>query len=167
MGLIPEPSPASIIHYCPKTAIPSVSAEHHSYLLIAKHHHFKETAGNLLGGSICLVAQIIKNLHAMQDTQLWSLGWEDPLEKGIATHSIILAWKIPRTEEPSWLHFMRTQLSDFHLFMLIAEAEFPILWPPDAKSWHIGKDPDAGKDWGQENRMTDGEMVGWDRKSVV
>ena len=42
------------------------------------------------------------------------------------------------------------------------EAETPILWPPDAKSWLIGKDPDAGKDWGQEEkRMTEDEMVGW------
>jgi len=43
-----------------------------------------------------------------------------------------------------------------------AEAETPILWPPDAKNWLVGKDPDAGKDWWQEeNRMTKDEMVGW------
>ena len=43
-----------------------------------------------------------------------------------------------------------------------AEAEAPILWPPDAKSWHIGKDSDAGKDWRQEEKgMTKDEMVGW------
>ena len=42
------------------------------------------------------------------------------------------------------------------------EAETPILWPPDAKSWHIGKVPDAGKDWGQkEKRTTEDKMVGW------
>ena len=42
------------------------------------------------------------------------------------------------------------------------EAETPILWPSDAKSWLIGKDPDAGKDWGQEEKgTTEGEMVGW------
>ena len=42
------------------------------------------------------------------------------------------------------------------------EAETPILWLPDAKSWLIGKDPDAGKDWGHdENRKTEDEMVGW------
>ena len=42
------------------------------------------------------------------------------------------------------------------------EAETPILWPSDAKSWLIGKDPDAGKDWGQEEKgMTEDEMVGW------
>ena len=43
-----------------------------------------------------------------------------------------------------------------------AEAKAPILWPPDAKSWFIGKDPDARKDWGQEEKgMTEDEMVGW------
>ena len=42
------------------------------------------------------------------------------------------------------------------------EAETPMLWPPDAKSWLIGKDPDAGKDWGQEeNRTTEDEMARW------
>ena len=43
-----------------------------------------------------------------------------------------------------------------------AEAETPIFWPPDAKSWLIGKDPDAGKDWGQEEKgTTEDEMIGW------
>ena len=46
--------------------------------------------------------------------------------------------------------------------MTDAEAETPILWPPDAKSWLIWKDPDAGKDWGQEEKgMTEDEMIGW------
>ena len=44
-----------------------------------------------------LVAQMVKNLPAMQDTWVRSLGWEDPLEKGMATHFSILAWKIPWT----------------------------------------------------------------------
>ena len=44
-----------------------------------------------------LVAQMVNNLPAMQETQVWSLGQEDPLEKGMATHSIILTWRIPRT----------------------------------------------------------------------
>ena len=43
-----------------------------------------------------------------------------------------------------------------------AEAETPVIWPPDVKNWLIGKDPDAGKDWGQEEMgMTEDEMVGW------
>ena len=47
-----------------------------------------------------LVAQMVKNLPAMQETPVQSLGQEDPLEKGKATHSSILAWRIPWTEEP-------------------------------------------------------------------
>ena len=50
-----------------------------------------------------LVAQMVKNLPAMQDARIRSLGWEDPLEKGMATHSSILAWRIPRTEESGGL----------------------------------------------------------------
>ena len=52
----------------------------------------------------------------------------------------------------SWIFIGRTN----------AEAETPIPWPPDVKSWLIGKDPDAGKDWGQEEKgTTEDEMVGW------
>ena len=47
-----------------------------------------------------LVAQAVKNLPVMQDTQVQSLGGEDPLEKGVATHAGTLAWRIPWTEEP-------------------------------------------------------------------
>ena len=49
------------------------------------------------------MAQMLKNLPAVQETQVRFLGREDPLEKGVATHSSILAWRIPRTEEPSGL----------------------------------------------------------------
>ena len=52
---------------------------------------------------ISLMAQMVKNLSAMQQTQIQSLGWEDPLEKGMATHSIIIVWRIPWTEEPGRL----------------------------------------------------------------
>ena len=50
-----------------------------------------------------LVVQMAKHLPAMQETQVQSLGWEDPLEKGMASHSSILAWRIPRTEKPGGL----------------------------------------------------------------
>ena len=54
--------------------------------------------------------------------------------------------------DQSWVFIRRTD----------AEAETPVLWPPDAKSWIIGKDPDAGRDWGQEEKgMTEDEMAGW------
>ena len=49
-----------------------------------------------------LVAQLVKNVPAMGETSVRSLGWEDPLEKGTATHSTILAWKIPWTVYIPW-----------------------------------------------------------------
>ena len=56
-----------------------------------------------------LVVQTVKNLPEMQETQGQSLGWDDPLEKGMATHSSILAWRIRWTEEPDQLQFMGLQ----------------------------------------------------------
>ena len=53
-----------------------------------------------------LVTQGVKNLPAIQETRVPSLGWEDPLEKGMATHSKFLAWRIPWTEEPGGLQSM-------------------------------------------------------------
>ena len=50
-----------------------------------------------------LVAQMVKNVSAMWETWVQPLGWEDPLEKGMATHSSILAWRVPGTEEPGGL----------------------------------------------------------------
>ena len=188
-----------------------------------------------------LVAQTVKRLPPMQETQIQSLGWEDPLEKEMVTHSSILAWKIPWMEEPGRLHTVhgvtksQTWLNNFTFRQYIkkqrhhfankgpysqsygfssshvwtwrldhkegwtqknwclrilvlekilesplgnkikpvnpkgnqsqiltgrtdAEGEAPILWPPDVKSWFTGKDPDAGKDSGQE----EGGERGWD-----
>ena len=56
-----------------------------------------------------LVAQMVKNPPAVQEAQVQSLGQEDPLEKGIATQSSILAWRLPRTEEPGGLQSMGLQ----------------------------------------------------------
>jgi len=59
--------------------------------------------------------------------------------------------------DQSWVFIGRTDV----------EAETPILWPLDAKSWHIGKDTDAGKDWGQEEKgTTEDEMAGWHHHSM-
>ena len=56
-----------------------------------------------------LMSKTVKNLPAMQETWVQSLGWEDPLEKGMATHSSLLAWRIPWTEEPGGLQSTRSQ----------------------------------------------------------
>ena len=56
-----------------------------------------------------LVAQMVKNPPATQETRVRALGWEHPLEKGMATHYSILAWRIPWTEEPGRLQYMGLQ----------------------------------------------------------
>ena len=55
------------------------------------------------------MAQRVKNLPAVQEIWVWSRGWEDPLEEGTATHSSVLAWRNPWTEEPSGLQSMGLQ----------------------------------------------------------
>ena len=67
------------------------------------------------GTGASLVVQMVKNLPAMQETCVQSLGWEDPPEEGMTTHSSILSWRIPQTEEPGRLHRVtksQTQLSN-------------------------------------------------------
>ena len=79
----------------------------------------------------------------------WSVVLEKTLESPLDNKEIK---PINPKGNQRWIFIRRTD----------AEAEAPILWPPDVKSWLIGKDPDAGKDWGQEeNRVTENEMVGW------
>ena len=84
----------------------------------SRNHHYARWLSLLCSNSCpqfgastraSLVAQTVKNLSAMQETQVWSLGWEDPLQTGIATHSSILAWRIPWTEEPGWPQCMGSQ----------------------------------------------------------
>ena len=78
--------------------------------------------------------------------------WIVMLEK---TLEGLLDWKEIKPVNPKgnqlWIFIGRTD----------AQAETPVFWPPDTKSWHNGKDPDAGKDWGQEKGMTEDERVGW------
>ena len=73
-------------------------------------HTFYSADGNFPRAS--LVAQSVKNLPAMQETWVWSLGWEDPLEEGIATHSSILAWRIPmdRGTQQAAVHGVRKEM---------------------------------------------------------
>ena len=56
-----------------------------------------------------MLTQSVKNLPAVQETQIPPLGWEDPMEKEMTTHSSILAWRIPQTEEPGRLQSMGSQ----------------------------------------------------------
>ena len=69
------------------------------------------------GNPVTLVTQLVKNPPAMWETWVWSLGWEDPLEKGMATHSSILARRIPWTEVPGGLQSMRVTKSQAQLLL--------------------------------------------------
>ena len=73
----------------------------------------KRGPGDIVAGEsqvvVSLVAQAVQNLPAMQETRVRSLGWEDPLEEGMATHSRILAWRIPWTEKPGGLQSVGSQ----------------------------------------------------------
>ena len=78
----------------------------------------------------------------------WTMVLEKTLESPLDCKEI----QPVHTKDQSWVFIGRTD----------AEAETPILWPPHAKSWLIGKDPDSGKDQGQEEKgMTEDEMAGW------
>ena len=72
-----------------------------------------------------LVAQMVKCLPTMWETRVQFLGWEDPLEKEMATHSSILVWKIPWTEEPGRLQSMGSQRVGLH-FTTVSPT---IIWP--------------------------------------
>ena len=142
--------------------------------------------------TICsdFVAQQVKNLPAMWETWVWSLGWKvqgkDGQEAPTAsssnsTASIIVLWPAFSFKNDGHLHiclFLTSLVTSLfktivsspwkfasswvHIGRTDIEAETLILWPPDAKSWLIWKDPDAGKGWGQEEKgMTEDEMVGW------
>ena len=79
----------------------------------------------------------------------WTVVWEKTLESPLDCKEI---QPVHPKGDQSWVFIGKTDV----------EAETPVLWPPDAKSWLIGKDPDAGKDWRQEEEgTTEDEMVGW------
>ena len=90
-----------------------------------------------------------KKSWALKNWCFWTVVLEKTLENPLDSKEI---QPVHSKENQSWIFIGRTD----------AEAETPILWPPDAKNWLIGKDPTAGKDWRRENKgMTEDEMVGW------
>ena len=97
---------------------------------------------------------LLKTAWASRDDKTWRLGMgqavvlEKTLESPLDCKEV---QPVHPKGDQSWVFIGRTD----------AEAEAPILWPPHAKSWLTGKDPDAGKDWGQEEKgVTEDEMVG-------
>ena len=89
-----------------------------------------------------------KESWALKNWCFWTVVLEKTLESPLDSQDIK---PVNPKEYQLWVFIGRTD----------AEAETPILWPPDVKSWVIGKDPDAGKDWRQEKGTTEDEMAGW------
>ena len=73
------------------------------------YHHYNFFCSPLHSKCAFLMSQMVTDLPAMQETWVWFLGWVDPLEKGMATHSSILAWRIPWTEDPGGIQSMELQ----------------------------------------------------------
>ena len=95
-----------------------------------------------------VLAQLLRKLSA-EELILWTLVLEKTLESPLNCKKI---QPVHPKGDQSWVVIGRTD----------AEAETPVLWPPDAKNWLAGKDPDARKDWRQQEKgMTEDEMVGW------
>ena len=109
--------------------------------------------------------------YGFSSSQVWMLGleykeswtlnnwcfWTMVLEKTLESPLDCKIKPVHSKENQSWIFIERTN----------AEAETPIFWPPDAKNWLIGKDPDSGKDWRQEKGTTEDEMVGWNGPSTT
>ena len=97
---------------------------------------------------------ITENVLSFLTSDTWLSLWKKRKKNcnvGFVVTSCIIKPVNPKGNQ-SWMFIGRTD----------AEAEAPILWPPDAKNWLTGKDPDAGKDWRQEEKgTTEDEMVGW------
>ena len=90
-----------------------------------------------------------KESWALKNWCFWTMELEKTLESPLFCKEIQLA---NSKGNQSWIFIGRTD----------AEAETPIFWPPDVKNWLLGKDPDAGKDWRQEEKgTTENEMAGW------
>ena len=83
--------------------------QHHSLFTLVTSDVFPKHINHVSMTAASPVAQTIKNLLAMQEIRVRTLDWEDPLEKEMASHSIILPWRIPWTEEPKGLQFMGLQ----------------------------------------------------------
>ena len=89
-----------------------------------------------------------KESWALKNSCFWTVVLEKTLESPLDSREI----QPVHPEDQSWVFIGKTD----------AEAETPIIWLPDVKSWFIGKEPDAGKDWRQEEKgTTEDEMVGW------
>ena len=98
---------------------------------------------------ICIYLSHCEESWELKNWCFWTMVLDKTLKSPLDCKEIQL---VHSKGDQSWVFIGRTD----------AEAETPVLWPPHVKSWLIGKDPDAGRDWGQEEKgMTEDEMAGW------
>ena len=123
---------------------------------IKKQRHYfanKGPSGQSSGFSssrVCMSELDCKESWAPKNWCFWTVVLENTLESPLNCKEI---QPVDPKGNQSWIFIGRT------------DAETPILWPPDEKNWLIGKDPDAGKDWRQEEKgTTEGKMVGWQQQ---
>ena len=119
-----------------------------------KRHYFANKGPSSQGygfssGHVWMWELDYKESWVLENRWFWTVVLEKTLESPLDCNKI---QQVHLKGDQSWVFIGGTDV----------EAETPILWPPDVKSWLIGKDPDAGKDWGQEEKgTTENEMVGW------
>ena len=94
---------------------------------------------------------------------MWELDYkEDWVPKNLCFWIVVLEKTLERPLDYKEIKPVNPKGKKSWIFIARADIETPIFWPPDVKNWLIGKDPDGGKDWGQEEKgMTEDEMVGW------
>jgi len=118
------------------------------YLLFANKGPSSQGYG-FSSSHVCIWELDCEEIWALKNWCFWTVVLEKTLESPMGYKEI---QPVPSKGDQSWMFFGRND----------AKAETPVLWPPDAKSWLIGKDSDAGRDWGQEEKgTTEDEMAGW------
>ena len=121
--------------------------------IIKQRHHFANKGPSSQGygfssSHVWMWELDYKESWVLKNWCFWTVVLEKSLESPLGCKEI---QPVHPKGDQSWVFIGRTDV----------EAESPILWPPDAKSWLIWKDPDTEKDWGQEKGTTEDEMVGW------
>ena len=129
------------------------SYDRHRQQFKQQRHHFVNKSPSIQGygfssGRVWMWELDYKESWALENWRFWTVVLEKTLESPLGCKEI---QPVHPKGDQCWVFIGRTDV----------EAETPILWPPDLKSWLTWKDPDVGKDWGQEKGMTEDEMAGW------
>ena len=118
-------------------------------MIVTIHHYYYFYLWYFSSSHVWMWELDYKESWALKNWYFWTVVLEKTLESPLDCNKI---QPVHPEGDQSWVFIGRTDV----------EAEAPIFWPPDAKNWLIGKDPEAGQDWGQEEKgVTEDEMFGW------